>query len=159
MKAVDEIVQSIFEIDKHTKLFLRNKLKPYELNLADGLILMCYYGRNKYCSIGCDMNDSRENTKTQDQIVGQLHFDKSVTARAMQNLEQNGYLIRTDNPEDKRSYLFTLTEKGHAFELTLNNIIKDCYELLIQGIDQATLEIIKTGLHTISENATLSSKS
>lgn len=159
MEAFDQIAQSIFAIDKYSKLYLRNALKPYDLNLSDGMILLCYFERNK--KTGCKIIEniaSCKSSKTQEQLIGQLHFDKSVAARTMQGLEQKGYLVRKDNPNDKRSYLFSITEKGCAFESTLTGIVEEWHNVLAEGVDDATLEIINNGLKMIAEKAIEKSK-
>ena len=50
--------------------------------------------------------------RTQDSIVQELHLDKSTVARALNKLEQNGYVERKSNPNDNRELFVFPTEKA-----------------------------------------------
>ena len=49
---------------------------------------------------------------TQAQVRGELKIDKGAAARRAASLEAKGYLVRKENPSDKRSMLLFATEKA-----------------------------------------------
>jgi DNA-binding MarR family transcriptional regulator len=107
-------------INKYFKIYLRNALKEYDLNAMEGMVLLVLYENNNH--LDKDTFDKIHNIlgKTQEQIISELHYDKSIMARTMQSLEKKGLLLRDDNPHDNRSYIFTLTEKAVAFKPCLS---------------------------------------
>jgi len=62
----------------------------------------------------------------QDQLTNEVKFDKATTTRCIRQLEESGYVKRTVDPEDRRSYLLYPTERAIAFEPTLQSIL-DAY--------------------------------
>lgn len=53
---------------------------------------------------------------TQAQLREELKIDKGAAARRAASLEAKGYLIRRDNPEDKRSQLLYATKKAEGLK-------------------------------------------
>jgi len=49
---------------------------------------------------------------TQDDIANLFHIDKGTVARALRKLEDNKFIYREIDPENRRRYLIYLTEKG-----------------------------------------------
>lgn len=148
MAVFEQIAHSIFAIDKYSRLYLRNELKPHGLNQAEGLVLMSFY-----CKAAHPECAAIQAGKTQEKLVDELHCDKSVMTRTMQSLEQKGYLVRSGNPGDKRSYLFSLTQKGRAFEPSLTKLVEDWRNKLMEELDDTTLEVISQGLRKMAEKA------
>lgn len=55
---------------------------------------------------------SREEGITQENLASHFHIDKGTVARALKKLEDNDYLFRKIDSENRRRYLIYLTEKG-----------------------------------------------
>jgi MarR family transcriptional regulator, temperature-dependent positive regulator of motility len=55
---------------------------------------------------------SREEGITQDDLASHFHIDKGTVARALRKMEDNNYLFREIDPENRRRHLIYLTEKG-----------------------------------------------
>ena len=49
---------------------------------------------------------------TQDELGGKLTVDRTNAGRALQRLEQQGYILRRKDDTDKRANLVRLTDKG-----------------------------------------------
>lgn len=60
----------------------------------------------------------------QDALSAQLLVDRSNAARALQHLEEGGYITRTKNDEDKRAKLVRLTGKGHQAVAAISKLRK-----------------------------------
>jgi DNA-binding MarR family transcriptional regulator len=61
----------------------------------------------------------------QDDLAIHLHIDKGTVARALKKLEDNGFIYREVNPENRRRYLLFLTEKGREAVPLIHNIDKE----------------------------------
>lgn len=141
-------------IEKYFKIFFKNGLKQYDLNTAEGmviLLLMEKETRPQYNTIEKLHNIIKG--QTQDQLIEEIHYDKAVMTRTMQSLEVKGYVVRSVNPADSRSYIFSLTKKAEDLKPTLLNILKLWNDGLQKGIDKAKLEITNKALSQMANNA------
>ena len=141
--------------DKYFRLYLRSALNPYELNAAEGTVLLVMYGKDGGTEkqIFHSIHGFEPGGNTQDELIGQLHYDKGVMARTMKTLEEKGYVERRDNPADSRSYLFYLTEQGKNFKETLLHILRIWQEVLLKNLDEKTLDVIEKALEIMAQNA------
>lgn len=141
-------------IDKYFKLYFRNSLKQYDLNTAEGLILLLMLEKEmkpQYNAL--DKMHQLIKGQTQDQMNDEIHYDKAVMTRTMQSLESKGYVERNMNPADKRSFVFTLTKKAVDFKSVLIDILILWNNGLEKGIDKEKLDIVKTVLSQMAMNA------
>ena len=77
---------------------------------------------------------------TQARLAEILHADKAAIARRTKNLEAKGYLIRRDNPEDKRSQLLYATKKAEGLKNSKVSIESTFYEWLMEELDESETE-------------------
>lgn len=68
---------------------------------------------------------------TQARLAEILHADKAAIARRTKNLEAKGYLVRENDPGDKRSQLLYPTEKAETLKSSKTEIEAAFYEYLI----------------------------
>ncbi|MGF7119303.1 MarR family winged helix-turn-helix transcriptional regulator [Methanobacterium oryzae] len=68
---------------------------------------------------------SREEGISQDDLASHFHIDKGVVARALRRLEDNKYLFREVDPENRRRHLIYLTSKGKGTVPIIKNIDKE----------------------------------
>ena len=148
------IDRSSMIIEKYFKLYFRNSLKQYDLNTAEGLILLLMMEKEMTPQNNAlDRMHQFIKGHTQDQMNDEIHYDKAVMTRTMQSLENKGYVERSINPTDRRSSVFSLTEKATAFKSTLTDILTQWNNGLQKGIDKETLEIVNTALSQMANNA------
>ena len=81
------------------------------------------------------MHLSHKEGITQDNLAVHLHIDKGTVARALKKLEDNGFIYREINPQNRRKYLLFLTEKGRQIVPKIHQIDKEweksvCSDLL-----------------------------
>lgn len=91
---------------------------------------------------------------TQAQLAEMLHADKAAVARRTKNLETKGYLIRKDDPNDKRSRLLFPTERAEALKSSKAEIEASFYEFLTSTLtdDEAqTFSLLLDRLYTASK--------
>lgn len=135
------IGRNMLIIDKYFKLYMKRSLSAYGLNMAEGMVLLVFYGQEG------------DPAASQDQLIDELHYDKGVMTRTMQSLESKGYLVRQGHPKDNRSFVFTLTKRAIDFRDSLFEILKQWNDALLQGIDQASLEFLQITLTGMVQNA------
>ena len=80
------------------------------------------------------MHLSHKEGITQDDLAVHLHIDKGTVARALKKLEDNGFIYREINPQNRRKYLLFLTEKGRHIVPKIHQINKEweksvCFDL------------------------------
>lgn len=71
---------------------------------------------------------------TQAMLTQLLHADKAAIARRTKNLETKGYLIREDDPKDRRRQLLYPTEKAERLKSSKAEIETSFYEYLLSSI-------------------------
>ena len=67
---------------------------------------------------------------TQARLAELLHADKAAVARRTKNLETKGFLLRRDDPHDRRSQLLYPTEKAESTKSSKAEIEASFYEYL-----------------------------
>ncbi|MDP4119923.1 MAG: MarR family transcriptional regulator [Bacillota bacterium] len=144
--------RDIFVIEKYFRLYFKNALKEYDVNSTEAMVLLAFYEKGGPLKEDV-FKDIHENqfAKTQDQIISELHYDKAAMTRTMQSLEKKGFVIRKDNPDDSRSFLFFVTDKANQFKPKLINILKEWNDLLMKDIEN--IDIVKTATKKMAQNA------
>jgi len=118
----------------HTNELLENDLSNIQLGLFISII-----HRTRIVHLNKEMKDleltagqvpflmylSHKEGITQEDLAIHLHVDKGTVARALKKLEDNGFLYREINPQNRRSYLLFLTEKGRKIVPKIYNIDKE----------------------------------
>ncbi|SMO72999.1 MarR family winged helix-turn-helix transcriptional regulator [Melghirimyces algeriensis] len=90
---------------------------------------------------------------SQEYISKQLLIDKGTTARAIQNLEKLGYVIRKKSQTDRRQNVVFLTEKAHGIKAEVMDKFSRWTEILTKDFSQEETEIILQLLHKMAHNA------
>lgn len=65
-----------------------------------------------------------------------LGLDKGAAARRAANLEAKGYLIRKENPNDRRSQMLYATPKAELLKNSKVSVETLCYEWLLEDLDE-----------------------
>lgn len=149
MNQFTDIGKDMMIADKYFKLYLRNALQPYDLNAAEGIVMLMMF---RQCG---EAEHTFSDGKTQDEIIREIHYDKGVMTRTMKELEQKGYVFREQNPSDSRSYIFSLTEKGRDFREPLIEILKQWYSRVFIGIDTDAIAAAGSVLQRMAQNASV----
>ena len=77
---------------------------------------------------------------TQARLTELLHADKAAIARRTRNLESKGFLVRRDDPKDRRSRLIYPTEKAETLKSSKAEIEASFYEYLLSTLTAAEAE-------------------
>lgn len=158
------ITQQFLVVTKYFKMYFKNRLKPYGLNTAEAMVLLVlmdgadkthadilsaiHTGRN---GLPDQAQVDRCQGMTQDEVITDLHYDKGVMTRTMKALEGMGYVRRSVNPKDSRSYLFNVTEKARDLQPEFMEILSTWNDLLLEGVTHQAES--RAALDRITENA------
>ncbi len=78
----------------------------------------------------------RQESVTQDAMSKHFYVDKATTARAILELEEQGYVYRQVDQNDKRAYRVFLTEAGRAMEPVIRSALNDWAEVLTSNLTE-----------------------
>jgi DNA-binding MarR family transcriptional regulator len=144
--------RDIFVIDKYFRIYFKNALKKYDLNATEAMVLLALYERGG--NIGENVFDDihrNKLSKSQEQIISDLQYDKAAMTRTMQSLESKGFVTRRANPHDSRSFLFTVTEKADQFKPSLLHVLRDWNQHLLCDIEN--LDVVSAAVRQMAQNA------
>lgn len=117
LHSMDSPFKSISILYRKSHIWLNNGCTQYSLTAAQAVVIL----------IICDFK-----TLTQDEITKRLALDKSVIAKTVTKLEELGFLIRTTNAKDKRTYDICPTEKSWEVYPYVKEQIDICFQRMTQ---------------------------
>lgn len=91
---------------------------------------------------------------TQDDLSTALIIDKAATARALDQLEKEGFVARRINPRCRRQKLVTPTQKAQDMAERLMAILKSANDVFTRGFSEKELTIVHNLLNRMVTNAT-----
>lgn len=94
---MDSPFKSISILYRKSHMWLNNTCAPHDLSAAQAVVIL----------IVCDFQKL-----AQDEITKRLSLDKSVIAKTVNKLVERGFLTRSTNARDKRTYDISPTEKA-----------------------------------------------
>lgn len=77
-----------------------------------------------------------EQRKTVKALLGGMGISGSRLSRILESLEEQGYITRSIDPEDRRSIDVCLTPKGSAFARTLEEQYQQVHERLLLDVPE-----------------------
>ncbi|MBI9111099.1 MarR family winged helix-turn-helix transcriptional regulator [Maridesulfovibrio ferrireducens] len=114
-----------------------------------------------YGQIGFIMQALRNPGRNQDELSHVLSVDKAATARALAKLVKLGFLIREENPENRREKLVYPTEKAEEIKEDLHQALQAANELMMSGLDESEkvflMKMLKRMIDTGRESLGMSS--
>ena len=136
------IGQNILKINRYIKLGLRNALDAYHLGVVEGMVLFSLLqGNSKMCF------------KTQEQIINELNYDKGVMSRAINTLQENGYIKQEVNEKDRRSKVLVVTHKANGLKQILENVFHEWDKMLLDGFEEDDIRTANCFLNKLEKNA------
>ena len=114
---MDSPFKSISILYRKSHIWLNDGCAQYDLTAAQAVVIL----------IVCDFE-----VLTQDDITKRLGLDKSVIAKTVTKLEEIGFLVRTTNVKDKRTYDIRPTEKAWEVYPFVKEQIDVCFQHMTQ---------------------------
>lgn len=83
---------------------------------------------------------SKNSPVNQDKIVKFLKADRATVTKALDRLEQAGYVQRECDTEDRRAKVIVITERGRSAAATFKKIMEVWREIILEGFDESEVE-------------------
>lgn len=94
-------------------------------------------------------------TKSASEVSAAALVDRAEVSRAVHSLEAGGYIVRNDNPRNRRSSLLVLTPQGQAVYDRVYKERRGFFDYLTSDFDQKALEQLDGMLLLIARRADL----
>lgn len=131
------IARRINFLARKSQLYIGSVLEPYELTAAEQPFFMAL--------------QTHEGI-TQEELTVLVGVDKAVTTRVVRSLEAKGFLRREQDGQDRRRNLVYPTERTRKLGPVVHGELLHFNELLIQGMDETDLLLMKQMLEKMEEN-------
>ena len=95
----------------------------------------------------------RNEGRSQEELAKELCLNKSTVARALNSLEEKGYITRTPLPQDKRQFSVYPTQKMVDVLPEVKKASEEWMLLLSDGIAPEELEVFNSVLERMQERA------
>lgn len=89
---------------------------------------------------------------TQKELADACCIEPATLSRALDRLEDMGYIVRNDNPQCRRSFLISLTEEGHKMAEIVQETFEGLEETMMAGLSEEELETMIALTSRIYEN-------
>lgn len=134
----DNPFKTISILYRKSHIWLNNGCAQYDLTAAQAVVIM----------IVCDFK-----TLTQDEITKRLSLDKSVIAKTVTKLEERGFLVRTTNPKDKRTYDIQPSEKAWAVYPAIREQVEACFLRMTRAMTEEEQALFQRLLSLAAQSA------
>lgn len=125
LSITDNPFKAISILYRKSHIWLNNSCSTYSLTAAQAVIIL----------IVCD-----HKTLTQDDITKRLALDKSVIAKTVTKLVSRGFLIRTTNTKDKRTYDIQPTDQALQVYAFVKEQIDNCFQRMTKNMSKMEKE-------------------
>ena len=86
------------------------------------------------------------------EIANSIHRDRSTVTTLINKLLKQGYVLAKKDPNDSRSTIISLTQKGKELESSFLQISRKLYEVEYKGISDEEKEIFQNVLKKVLDN-------
>lgn len=133
----DSPFKSISILYRKSHIWLNNGCAQYSLTAAQAVVIL----------IVCDFK-----SLTQDDITKRLSLDKSVIAKTVTKLEERGFIVRSTNAKDKRTYDISPTQKAWEVYPFVKEQIDESFQRMTQQMTDKEREEFKRLLLLAAES-------
>ena len=109
---MEDPFKAISILYRKSHIWLHEGCEKYDLTAAQAVVIL----------IVCDHGEL-----TQDEITKRLGLDKSVIAKTVTKLTELGFLVRSTNAKDKRTFIISPTEKAWNVYPHVQALIEGCF--------------------------------
>lgn len=122
---------------RHSQIYINDRLKKYNIGSGQYMFLLSLY---------------QNSGINQDHLSELISIDKATTARAIKKLEQEGYVLRKVNSQDKRSYEIYVTDKGNALKDIINDVLVSWHNIQSKNLSEAEADLLLLLLDKMKDN-------
>lgn len=92
---------------------------------------------------------------TQQQLADQLQKDKNSVTKLVDAIEKKGFVVRKQNPHDRRANTLVLTEKANELKPGAKQKGISILDQILEGISEDELRSFLTTLRKLNTNMTI----
>jgi DNA-binding MarR family transcriptional regulator len=123
---------------RYGQMYIGEKLKNLDIGKGQHSFLNALY---------------KKDGLSQEELSNYLKIDKGTTAKALKKLEDQGYLIRKVNEDDRRFYQVFLTDKALAIKEEVRGVLINWRDILSDGLTEEEQQMALTILEKMGANA------
>ena len=94
----------------------------------------------------------KKDGKNQEEIAEDLKMDKGTTARALKKLEEQGFVTRIKDENDKRSNKIYLNDKAKDVRDGVLDVLSDWNKEITKSLTEEEEEMLKSLLEKVCKN-------
>jgi DNA-binding MarR family transcriptional regulator len=94
----------------------------------------------------------RHDGINQEELSNYLKIDKGTTARAIGKLEQEGYVYRMVNPEDRRANQVFITDRAREIQPIIYGVLGEWNDIMVKNLTDEEQSIAQTVLMKMVDN-------
>lgn len=136
--SMDGPFKAVSILYRKSHIWLNNGCAQYHLTAAQAVVIL----------IVCDFE-----VLTQDEITKRLSLDKSVIAKTVTKLQETGFVVRSTNAKDKRTFDIRPTEKAWQVYPFIKEQIDGCFRRMTQQMTEQEREEFRRLLLLAAEAA------
>jgi|GEM_PF-637247 len=116
------------QINKYHRQFLEQKLKELSIGRAEAPYIKLIH------------QDSPIKMNT---LISRVVFHKSHTTRAVNQMVADGLITKDRDPDDRRGYIISITDKGTEVAKQVEKILEDWEALINSALNQNERELLE----------------
>ena len=127
----------ISQLYRKASIFINREVSKYDIRSGQLIFLMDLYA---------------QDGKNQEEISERLKIDKGTTARALKKLEEQEFITRVKDIDDKRANRIYLTEKSIELKEDIYSVFDDWNEKISENLTKEEEETLKNLLEKVCKN-------
>ncbi|MGL5347901.1 MAG: MarR family winged helix-turn-helix transcriptional regulator [Peptostreptococcaceae bacterium] len=139
-KTKEPIGKFVSQIYRKGNSFITRELSQYGIGFGQVMFLLQLY---------------RKDGISQEEITENLNIDKATTCRAIKKLQDEGFVTREKDEEDKRAYKVYLTDKSKNLKDNIYGVLEEWDNILSINITEEERENLINTLKKICINSSL----
>ncbi|MGL6105877.1 MarR family winged helix-turn-helix transcriptional regulator [Romboutsia sp.] len=136
-KINEPIGKYVSQLYRKGNSFITKELSQYGIGSGQIMFLLQLYNKDGIC---------------QEELSENLNIDKGTTARAIKKLEEESFLIRLKDEQDKRAYKIYLTDKSKEIKSGVYEVLQDWDSIISKNITQEERDTLVNVLKKICIN-------
>lgn len=138
IEVIKLLMNDLSIIVRQSRLFFEKRMQHYEAGFPELIILMYL---------------SKDDHVNQDTLAQHFMIDKGAIAKTTAKLEEKGYITRSQNPDNKRENIISMTDKGRNIIEHMGTLLEEWNNLIFDGLNKEEIQIFKKATDKITTNA------
>lgn len=136
--SVSKISKSSSIMYRMSQMFFDMKLEPFQIGCGQQFFLLHIYEQPGITLL---------------ELAQKGHYDKGTTTRAVKKLEEQGYITKVTDTDDRRSSKLYATDAAAPVVTAVKGTVEQWNSVLVQGMTTEETVIIEKVMEKMAENA------